>query len=90
VQVCVCVCVCACLPACIFTCLHVHAYVCVFVFEKLLFMCTNGCGPGGTLHAHIITLGMVQRNQWATSPPQVDLPAPAHRARLIPGAPVYH
>ena len=36
---------------------------------KLLSMSTNGCGPGGTLGAHTITLSMVQPHLWGTSPP---------------------
>ena len=59
----------------------VHAYVCVVsvcmcvcvcVGEanvKLLSMSINGCGPGGTLGAHTITLSMVQPNLRGTSPP---------------------
>ena len=31
---------------------------------KLLSMSTNGCGPGGTPGAHIITLGMVQPKEY--------------------------
>ena len=36
---------------------------------KLLSMSTNGCGPGGTLGAHAITLSMVQPHLRGTSPP---------------------
>ena len=36
---------------------------------KLLSMSTNGCGPGGTLGAHTITLSMVQPHLRGTSPP---------------------
>ena len=34
---------------------------------KLLSMSANGCGSGGTLGAHTITLGMVQPHLWGTS-----------------------
>ena len=30
----------------------------------------NGCGPGVTLGAHTIILGMEQSHLWGTSPPQ--------------------
>ena len=36
---------------------------------KPLSMSTNGCGPGGTLGAHTITLSMVQPHLQGTSPP---------------------
>ena len=35
---------------------------------KLLSMSTDGCGPGGTLGAHTITLSMVQPHLRGTSP----------------------
>jgi len=31
-------------------------------------MSTKGCGPGGTLGTHTITLNMVQLHLWDTSP----------------------
>ena len=46
--------------------------VCVLTGEanvKLLSMSTNGRGPGGTLGAHTITLGIVQPHLRGTSPP---------------------
>ena len=45
---------------------------------KLLSMSTSGCGPGGTLSAHTITLSIVQPHLWALALPQVDLPALVH------------
>jgi len=35
---------------------------------KLLSMSTNVCGPGGTLGAHTITLGLEQPHLWGTGP----------------------
>jgi len=54
---------------------HAFVSVCVCVLStgeanvKLLSMSTNGCGPGGTLGAHTITLDMVQPHLRGTSPP---------------------
>ena len=32
-------------------------------------MSTDGCGPGGTLGAHTITLSMIQPHLWGSGPP---------------------
>ena len=50
-------------------------------------MSTNGCGPGGTLGAHTITLGMVQPHLGVLALPQVDLPALALSAWVVPSHP---
>ena len=61
-------CVCACACVCVCVC-QTNVKLPGEANVKVLSMSTNGCGPGGTLGAHTITLSMVQPDLRGTSPP---------------------